>query len=116
MRVIAEWVQQDGAPLLRLYVHDAPHRRVHQRVIQDYRELLCRAVMATGQEVPVSHPIELAAVFVNPTSPDLGNLYLALERALDGKTMRRRRSVLTDDALVQVVRHLSKMYTGGSRA
>lgn len=109
MRCIVERVEQPGAPLFRLYVHDAPHRRMHIRTIQKYRELLRAAFMRSGTFTPIDHPIELSVVFVNPSSPDLGNLYLALEQAMDGKTLKGP-GVVTDDGLIHVVRHLSKMY------
>lgn len=109
MRCIVERIEQPSAPLFRLYIHDAPHRRMHIRTIQKYREMLRRAFHKAGTLTPIDHPIELSIVFVNPSSPDLGNLYLAAEQAMDGKTLKGP-GVLTDDSLIQVVRHLSKMF------
>jgi hypothetical protein len=109
MRAIVERIEQPSAPLFRLYIHDAPHRRMHIKTIQKYREMLRAAFLKIGVFTPIDHPIELSVVFVNPSSPDLGNLYLALEQAMDGKTLKKP-GVLTDDSLIQVVRHLSKMY------
>ena len=109
MRVIAEKIEQPGAPLIRLYVHDAPHRRMHREVLQKYRNALYREIGKTGLHMPYGGPIELSVVFVNPTSPDIGNLYSALERCLDGKALKPPH-ILEDDSQIQVVRHLSKMY------
>lgn len=111
MRIIAERVEQPGAPLIRLYVHDAPHRRMHRETLQRYRVHLHKAIKGTGLKMPYLGPIELSIVFVNPTSPDLGNLYSAVERCFDGKALKPPH-ILGDDGQIQVVRHLSKMYTG----
>jgi hypothetical protein len=40
MKVIAERVGQPGAPLIRLYIHSALHRRMHTAALQRYREVL----------------------------------------------------------------------------
>ena len=111
MRVIAEKIEQAGAPLIRLYVHDAPHYRMHVKVLQQYRVALYKAIKKTGLRMPYEGPIELSIVFVNPTSPDLANSYLATERCFDGKAMQPP-YILVDDSQIQVVRHLSKMYVG----
>jgi hypothetical protein len=108
VRVIVQKVEQSGAPLFRLYIHDAPHRRMHFRTIQRYREVLRAAFLKADVLTPIDHPIELSVVFINPSSPDLGNLYLALEQAMDGKTLKKP-GIVVDDALIHVVRHLSKM-------
>jgi hypothetical protein len=88
MEVIAERVEQPGAPLMRLHIHDAPNRALHRQTIRQYREIIRAAVEKVGFGTPYGGPIELKVVFVNPSSTDLGNLYLALEQALDGKALR----------------------------
>lgn len=108
MRCKVHRVEQPGTPLFRLYIHDAPHRRMHIRTIQKYREILRTAFLMAGTLTPIDYPIELSVVFINPSSPDLGNLYLALEQAMDGKTLKKP-GVLEDDSLIHVVRHMSKM-------
>ena len=110
MRVIAERVEQAGAPLIRLYIHGAPHRRMHIATLQQYRVALYEAIKKTGLRMPYDGPIELSIVFVNPTSPDIGNCYLTVERCFDGKALKPP-YILADDSQIQVVRHLSKMYT-----
>jgi hypothetical protein len=74
-----------ATPLLRFYIHGAPHRRIHEAVLQQY----CNALWEAGREAripaPIRNNIELSATFINPTSPDLDNLLTALFRALDGK-------------------------------
>jgi hypothetical protein len=94
MRVIIELSVAGGNPFLRLFVHDAPHRRAHRATHMAYRRVLDEAFRKAGVFLPIMVPVELHATFINPTSPDLGNVYLALERALDG-------AVLIDDSLIQ---------------
>src|SRR5882757_5334883 len=89
MRVIADRVEQPGAPLMRLYIHDAPHRRMHMRTIQQFREVIRTAVQKAGFNTPIAYPIELSVVFVNPSSPDLDNLLTALFLAFDGATLKK---------------------------
>jgi hypothetical protein len=103
MRVKAEYRDAAFPPLLILNIHGAPHRRVHTAVILDYRREIRRACIAAGLiHLPIDHPIDLSVLFVDPCSPDLGNLYLALEQALDGATLGPN-AVLADDSLVQAV-------------
>ena len=110
MRVIAQKIDQPVAPLLNLYIHGAPHRRMHRAVLQQFRGILHKAIAKTGLKMPYQGPIELSIVFVNPTSPDLGNLYSAIERCLDGKALGPPH-ILEDDGQIQVLRHVSKMFT-----
>lgn len=94
----------DGMLTLRIFVHDAPHRRMmkHRAVLIDYRKHLVAACRKAGLVLPITEPIELKATFIDPTSPDLGNLYLALENAMDG-------AVVIDDSLIQK-QETAKMY------
>ena len=110
MKAIIQKVDQPGAPLFNLYVHDAPHKRMHLKTIQAYREVLRPAFKKLGEPLPIDYPIELSVVFVNPSSPDLDDLLTALFQALDGKTLRKP-GILVDDGLIQVVRHLSILWT-----
>jgi len=99
-------VQYDGQrfpALLRLWIHDAPHRRMHQAVIQQYRDALYRACEAAGVPVPLDEPTDRDLFFVNPASPDAGGSYLAFEQAVDGKTLKGP-AVFTDDGLVGEVK------------
>lgn len=54
--------------------------------------------------MPIQHPVDLHVMFIEPTSTDNGNLYLALEQALDGSTMTKHNAVLEDDGLVSETR------------
>lgn len=99
MKIIAKLDDKKFPPILRLVVYDAPHRRMHYKIIQQYREFLRKACDAAGIETPIDHPIDLYVNFVNPTSPDSDNLLTALYRALDGKTMRGP-GILIDDGLI----------------
>lgn len=102
MRTIARLDATSHPPVLHLSIFNAPHRRMHVAVIQAYRRELLEACETAGIAVPIATPIDLSVVFVDPTSPDLGNLYLALEQALDGNTLTAP-GVLVDDSLVHKV-------------
>lgn len=104
MKVIAKYHALYDPPLLQLWIHDAPHRRMHIKVIQQYRKEVYAAVRRTavGRELPISFPIDLEVLFVNGASPDLGNLYLALEQALDDMTLTKP-GIMADDSLIQRV-------------
>jgi hypothetical protein len=104
MKIIAKYFETKFPPLLQLSVFDAPHRRMHMGVIKQYRQALYDAVRPVVPELPIAHPIDLHVLFIEPSSPDNGNLYLALEQALDGKTMTKHNAVLVDDGLVSETR------------
>jgi Holliday junction resolvase RusA-like endonuclease len=82
--------------LLRVYVHGAPHRRVHREVLKRYREELWKAAQAAGITAAMTHQITLSATFIDPTGPDLDNLITALFQALDGKCGKGP-TILKDD-------------------
>ena len=71
--------------LLTAYIHGAPHRRIHRKILEQYRVELWRAAQEAGLE-QIKHNISLSAYFIDPTGPDLDNLIMALFQALDGKT------------------------------
>lgn len=104
MKVIAKYHALYDPPLLQLWVHDAPHRRMHIKTIQEYRKIIYEAVKHTsiGHSLPIDFPIELDVLFINSSSPDLGNIYLALEQALDNMTLTKP-GIVTDDSLIQKV-------------
>lgn len=110
MRFVVQFFPLEHPPLLQLSIYDAPHRRMHHAVIQRYREDLHAAMTGHGIAMPIDYPIDLSVLFVNPTSPDNGNIYLALERAMDGKTLRAP-FILTDDSLISKST-ISKYYPG----
>lgn len=112
MRCIVEYDQSRYPPLLRLYVHGAPHRRQHYRVIQKYRDELVAAGRAAGVRLPIMDPIDLAVTFINPCSPDLDNLITALYRAVDG-TSHDKPTLLEDDSLIHGVT-MGKFYPNES--
>ena len=100
MRCIVEPLKTDQSPpTLRVFVHGAPHRRMHRAVLQQYRRELWAAAKAAGLRMPIRHNVELTVTFINPCGPDLGNIYLALEQALDGKCGKGP-TVLADDRLI----------------
>lgn len=101
MKIIAQYAGTAHPPVLSLYIHDAPHRRMHQRVIERYRGDLRLALTKIGIADVIEHQIELWVLFVNPSSPDLGNLYLALEQAMDDKTLSEAGpGIVRDDSLI----------------
>lgn len=110
MKIIANYVPTAIPPLLMLYIHDAPHRRMHIKTIKKYREEIRGAMTKIGITSPIDHPIDLHVLFVNPSSPDNGNIYLALEQALDGKTFSPAPGIVTDDSLIDETR-MKKLWT-----
>jgi hypothetical protein len=103
MRCIVEFDETKTPPVLRLYIHGAPHRRVHVAVLRQYREALWDAWVAMGRNDTLKHPIELTVTYINPTGPDLDNLLTATFQALDGKCGKGR-TILADDRLVSYVK------------
>lgn len=103
MRCIVEYrkpIKKDDLPVLRLFIHGAPHRRIHRAVLVQYRKELYDAAKAAKIVMPIKYDVEVVVTFINPCGPDLGNLYLALEQALDGKCGKGP-TVLEDDSLVK---------------
>ena len=99
MKIKVEYLKDRFPALLRLWIHDAPHRRMHLAVIQQYRVALFEACKAAGVPVPLDEPTDLDLFFVNPASPDRGGSYLAFEQAVDGLTLKGP-AVFTDDGLI----------------
>lgn len=110
MRTKARLDQTQHPPLLSLSIFEAPHRRMHIKTIAVLRQELYEACLRAGIKVPIDYPVDLSVIFVDPMSPDLGNLYLALEQALDGSTLTSKNAVLEDDALVSKLIAM-KLYT-----
>lgn len=112
MKVIAKYHALYDPPLLQLWIHDAPHRRMHVKTIQAYRKIIYEAVRHTsiGRNMPIDHDIDLDVMFVNPSTPDLGNAYLALEQAMDNMTLTKP-GIVMDDSLIQKVT-MSKYFPG----
>jgi hypothetical protein len=108
MKIIVHYDRKSFPPVLSLVIYDAPHRRMHRRMIQQYREFLRDACSKAKIATPIDEPIDLQVNFVNPSSPDMGNTYIALEQAMDGKALKGP-GILTDDSLVQKV-VMSKFY------
>lgn len=96
MKIIAKLDEAVFPPILSFVIYDAPHYRMHKRIIQQYRDFLRNACTRAGILTPIDYPIDLYVTFVNPCSPDNGNIYLALERAMDGKTLKPPGIVLDD--------------------
>lgn len=111
MRCIVDWKYPTPAsdPLISLVIHGAPHRRMHLRMIQQYREELRKAFHASGLLTPIDYTVDLHILFINPTSPDKDNLFVALCQAMDGSTLKGP-GILTDDKLIGVIRHMSIMW------
>lgn len=103
MKIVVKYFPSEYPPMLQLSIHDAPHRREHIATLRQYRQSLYDACKAAGIAMPIDHPIDLHVMFIEPTSPDLGGSYLALEQCLDGKTMSKENAVLVDDSLLSKV-------------
>jgi len=110
MRVIIDRIEQPHVPLLRMFIHGAPHRRQHRAVIKQYREVLRAAFHKIGLTTPYPGLIDLAILFVNPTSPDYDNLLTALFQALDGKALGGK-GILKDDSQIFTIQRMAKLYT-----
>jgi hypothetical protein len=108
MRCIVKFDERVYPPLLSLFIHGAPHRRMHVAMIQQYRDTLRKVRHAAGILTPIDFPIDLCVHFIRPTSPDLDNLLTALYQALDGGALRKP-GILTDDGLIQSVK-MSKLF------
>lgn len=67
------------------------------------------AMKKIGIEKVIDHEIDLHVLFVNPSSPDNGNLYLALEQAMDDKTLTKP-GIIKDDELIGETR-IKKLWT-----
>ena len=113
MKIIAKYDETCHPPLLSLFIHDAPHRRMHLRVIQQYRDHLRAACVTAGIATPIETPLDLSVLFVSPASPDMDNLLTALYQAMDGNTLRPP-GILIDDSLIHKVT-MSKLFPGGKK-
>lgn len=109
MRVIIDRIEQPHVPLIRLFIHGAPHRRQHIRVIKQYREVLRSAFHSVGLLTPYEGLIDISVIFIDPTSPDYDNLLTALFQALDGKTLGT--GILKDDSQIYTIQGMRKLYT-----
>ena len=110
MRTIITYTQRaNDLPLLSIYVHDAPHRRMHYRVLGLYRDELTASAKAASITIPIKHPVALSVLFINPSSPDLDNLLTATFQAMDGAS-HRAPTVLADDSLIYCLEKVSKFY------
>lgn len=106
MRCIVEYKKPskpDDLPILRLYVHGAPHRRIHRAILAQYRKELYAAALSSKIEMPIQDSVELVVTFINPTGPDLDNLIIATFQAMDGKCGKGP-TILTDDRLIAFVK------------
>lgn len=111
MRVIAKLDGSKYPALLVLVIHGAPHRRMHIRIIQAYRDEIRKACEAAGIVTPIDTTVDLKVHFIDPCSPDYDNLLTALYQAMDGATLKPP-GILTDDSLIGEVKGLTKFYTG----
>ena len=103
MKIVVKYFPEQHPPLLSLSIHDAPHRREHIATLRRYRQALYDACKSIGMSLPLEHPIDMHVMFVEPSSPDLGGSYIALEQCMDGKTMSKENAVLADDSLLSKV-------------
>ena len=94
--------------LLTATVRGAPHRRIHRKVLEQYREKIWEAAQKAGIN-QISHQISLSALFIDPTGPDLDNLVTALFQALDGKTGKGP-TLLKDDRQIVFLEKIGIMF------
>jgi len=110
MKCKISYFPKEHPPLLKLSIFDAPHRRMHVKTIQEYREIIKRAAIEAGIQIPIAVPIDLDVIFIDPSSPDLDNLLTALYQAIDSATLRGT-GLLVDDSLISKAT-ISKFYPG----
>ena len=108
MKIIMDYYPDKFPPRLGLTIHGAPHGRQHRAILQQYREALVAIAKIEKVPIPLSCPIYLTVLYVNPTSPDIDHLDNALFSALDGKTLKGP-SVLVDDRQIWKIT-VSKFY------
>jgi hypothetical protein len=113
MRVIAKMDGTTVPATFHLIIHGAPHRRMHVKMIQQYREEIRKACIAAGIHIPIDTTVDLAVHFIDPCSPDYDNLLCALYQAMDGATLKPP-GILVDDSLIGTIRRLSKFKTNVS--
>jgi hypothetical protein len=91
-----------ATPLLRFYIHGAPHRRIHEAVLRQYRKALWEAGREARIAAPIRNNIELSATFINPTSPDLDK---SVDRVVPGprRQVRAGIALLADDRQIAFV-------------
>ena len=94
--------------LLTCTIRGAPHRRIHRKVLEQYRVEIWRAAQAAGLD-QMSHQISLSALFIDPTGPDLDNLLTALFQALAGKTGKGQ-TLLKDDRQIVFLDQVGIMF------
>lgn len=94
--------------LLTCTIRGAPHRRIHRKVLEQYRIEIWRAAKAAGLD-QMSHQISLSALFIDPTGPDLDNLLVALFQALDGETGKGP-TLLKDDRQIIFLERVGIMF------
>jgi hypothetical protein len=99
MRCIVSIDRKQTPNRLNFIIHNAPHRRMHQAILRQYRKELWTAALASDIINPIDQHVELKVLFVDPLSPDLDNMLTALYQALDGKAGEGP-TILTDDRLV----------------
>lgn len=112
MKIVVKYDAKRFPALLRMSIYDAPHRRMHLAVIQQYRKHLFRACLTAGVPVPLDEPTDVELWFINPSSPDPGGSYLAWEQAVDGSTLKGP-AVFTDDGLIGKVT-MDRMFPNGA--
>lgn len=95
--------------LMTFFIHHAPHRRAHRKVLAVYREMLWMAAAAAGITQQLTHDIGISVLFVDPTGPDLDNLTTALFQALDGKTGKGP-TILADDRQIKWMEKMGLLF------
>jgi hypothetical protein len=117
MKCILEIDNEPFPALLKLFIFGAPHvRQMDQTpsgiwLLQTYRSELIASAKKIQLKTPIDYPIDLYALFIDPTTPDLDNLIMALYQAMDAKAFKGP-SLLSDDGMIQKVT-MSKFYPNG---
>jgi hypothetical protein len=103
MKVFIDYDESSHPPILKMVIHGALHYRMDKHSLQKYREHINDVALSKGMLIPIYGPIDLEVGFIDPTSPDIANVLIALYRVLDLKSLSGP-AVLADDGLIQAVK------------
>jgi Holliday junction resolvase RusA-like endonuclease len=113
MKIVMQFNELIFPPKLTMSIFRGVHYRQSKMDHDVYRGELYKAFQEQcNRDIPIDYPIDLEVLFVDPCSPDIVNVLMALYRALDQKAWKGKKAVLSDDGLIQKVT-ASKFYPCG---
>ena len=99
-------------PLLTMFVHGCPHKRVYRPYLQKMRDDFTHSVQRQlrlpfikneyNAGYMIDYPVDISVTYTNPMSEDLDHLMEALYMIMDGPSgSLKGPSVLKDDRLIK---------------